>query len=549
VIDGRPVGSITVLGAFQRFLDGEAILEAIAELGRGHLAQVVVSAHNVTHRDIGAKLMFGLWNYTDSGLLDRAHARLFDHSMLLAELEKAGLRVVDRYDVVKPVSEQHFPEGHPALAAGATLNGLLFDAARQANPYSDTYQFVWLCAPSREVQRETLAHPREQSRPLLSAIVRTQGRRLHTLVELLTCLSGQSDVDFETVIVGHKLDAPSVEAVKRVIDDTPEWLRQKIRFLLADDGGRARPLNLGFAAARGRYICIIDDDDVPMANWVEEFRKLDVLHPGRILRCACVRQDSRNVSVDKRAGLRAEGRLERIYPSEYPFAEQFVENASPTTTLAFPRGAFHDLGLRFDETLGTLEDWDFLLRSSACCGVASSPEITGVFRWWLAAENSKALHSEREWQVNDEKVLRKQDQTYFIVPKGETEHIRRFVRDNKRYKTIYENAKHELEIYKSKIETYKSKIETYKSEIENYKSELNDKDLFVSLDSIESAILLSKRVARGASEDLIRPLRNGVRAKCRMLRIKIFLSLMSKRKRRDHRQKLRIYLAFLNHLH
>jgi hypothetical protein len=138
--------------------------------------------------------------------------------------------------------------------------------------------------------------------------------------------------------------------------------------------------------------------------------------------------------------------------------------------------------------------------------------------------------------------LRKQDQIYFIIPKGETEHIRRFVRDNRRYKAICENSKHESE-------TYKSKIETYKSEIENYKSEINDKDLLVSLDSIENAILLSKRVARGASEDLIRPLRNGVRAKCRMLRIKIFLSLMSKRKRRDHRQKLRIYLAFLNHLY
>ncbi len=64
VIAGRPVGSISVLDAIEHFADGDEVLQAIAEIARKNLALVVVSVPNVTHRDIGAKLAFGRWNYT-----------------------------------------------------------------------------------------------------------------------------------------------------------------------------------------------------------------------------------------------------------------------------------------------------------------------------------------------------------------------------------------------------------------------------------------------------------------------------------------------------
>src|SRR5664279_2395495 len=55
VIAGRPVGSISVLDALEHFVDGDEVLQAIAEIARKNLALVVVSVPNVTHRDIGAK--------------------------------------------------------------------------------------------------------------------------------------------------------------------------------------------------------------------------------------------------------------------------------------------------------------------------------------------------------------------------------------------------------------------------------------------------------------------------------------------------------------
>ena len=427
VVGNRKVGSITFLDVIEHVLDGDGIMQAIAELAREHLAFVVVSTPNIAHRDIGAKLAFGRWDYTDAGILDHTHTRLYDQKLLGAVLENAGLHVVDRYDVLEAESDQHFPEDHPVLARGTSLNQLLFSASTLSNPHATVNQFVWLCLPGDQSDRATYVTERRETRPLVSAIIRTQGRRLHTLSEVLTCLCGQSDDDFDVVVVGHRLDAPGLKAVERVIDDMPEWLRVKIRLVKVQDGGRARPLNVGFENAQGRYIAILDDDDIPKGNWVETFRKLDQLNPGRVLRSACVRQDVVNVRVNGRTGLRASGPLVRTYAAEFDLFDHFIENRSPPISLAFPRGAFHDLGIRFDETLETTEDWDFLMRVAAVCGVASSSTIAGIYRWWTTDESSRTVHPLEEWRQNYNVILRKLDSAPFILPKGEIGNIRRLM--------------------------------------------------------------------------------------------------------------------------
>jgi glycosyltransferase involved in cell wall biosynthesis len=428
VVGDRRIGSITALDTIERVGNCDQLLRDIACLARAHSAFVVLSAPNVTHCDIGAKLAFGRWDYTQSGMPGRTSARLFDQKLFALILERTGLHTIERNDIVQSKSDQHFPPDHPALASGTPLHGLLVSSANLVDRNSRVSKFIWVCAPALEVDRELFGVPRERkSRPFLTAVIRTQGRRNHTLVEVLNCLAAQSDSDFEIVVVGHRLEPSEVEAVQRVILDCGEWFRSRIRLLQVDDGGRSKPLNVGFENARGRYISIVDDDDIPMGNWVEEFRKLDGKNRGRILRCASVRQDVVNVQTNGKPGLRASGPPERLYPSEFHFLEHLLENKSPPIGLAFPRGAFHDLGIRFDESLNTTEDWDYILRVSALCGVASSPIITSIYRWWVVGESSRTDHSQIEWQQNREAILRKQDQQYYILPKGELARLRQMV--------------------------------------------------------------------------------------------------------------------------
>jgi glycosyltransferase involved in cell wall biosynthesis len=317
--------------------------------------------------------------------------------------------------------------------------------------------------------------------------------------------------------VGHRLDEAGVGGVKRAIDDTPKWLRDKIRLVRLEDGGRSRPLNVGFANARGRYIAIVDDDDIPMGNWVETFRELDSQTPGRVLRAVTVQQNVINVHINGRLGLRASGPPSRLYPSEFDIFDHFLDNRSPNTTIAFPRGAFHDLGIRFDESLETAEDWDFLMRVVAVCGVTSSPAISGIYRWWLENESSRSLHPPEQWRKNYERICRKLDQTPFILARGQISNLRR------RINSLGSGGA------PSPVDASQGRPPG-------------------QLHSAEDGIFWGEALARDLIPDLAKPLRTGVRARILLFRLKYWLHIASRRRRRKYRSRIQAYRQLMAHL-
>lgn len=82
--------------------------------------------------------------------------------------------------------------------------------------------------------------------PFLSVVTRTQGKRLHALRETLLCLAAQTCTDFEILIVAHKVAPELQPALGQVLEQLPDWLRARTRRLAVDEGGRTRPLNVGF---------------------------------------------------------------------------------------------------------------------------------------------------------------------------------------------------------------------------------------------------------------------------------------------------------------
>jgi len=429
VVANRPVHSISFLDTLEHLADGDgdATLRAIGRLARKHAAFVVISTPNVAHRDVGRKLALGHWTYTSAGLLDHTHLRLFDNQTFVRSLRQAGLYTIDTNNVTTVFSDQHFPATHPAIVSGSLLASFLAGLREQADPFGTINQFVHLVVPGLQTQDQSYVVKREVSRPLLSVLIRTQGKRIHTLEEALLCLAGQSSDDFEVLIIGHKLTLENQLRVERSIEDTPEWLRSKIQLIKVDDGNRTRPLNAGLIAASGQYLSILDDDDVPMAHWVETFGRLHGDSPGQVLRAVSVRQNVCNVAIGDFAGLRAEGTLEYFYPPTFQVLDHLYENWSPPTSLAFPRGLFDELGMRFDESLTTTEDWDFLMRAAGIVGVASVDEITSIYRWWVKDESSRTVHPQSEWTSNRQAILKKMDGNPFLLPKGAAAQIRQLI--------------------------------------------------------------------------------------------------------------------------
>ncbi|CAE6882697.1 methyltransferase domain-containing protein [Paraburkholderia domus] len=424
LVGERIVGSISMLDTLEHLQEGQQVLEALSDLAAEHSAFTVISVPNVAHRDIGFKLAFGLWDYTEDGLLDHTHVRLFNGSYLERALRHAGLHSIDSYDVRAALSDQHFPKTHPALSQATVLHRLLSSLRSGVDAHDDVQQFVRICVAGPKIAKQPFAHERAEKRPFLSIVTRTQGKRIQSLVEVFTCLAGQSSRDFEVLIMGHKLTLERQIAVERAIEDTPAWLRAKIRLILVNAGSRTRPLNEGFSAAQGEYISTLDDDDIPMAHWVETFQKLAASNPGRLLRSVVVRQNVINVEVQKRTGIRAVGPLEKLYPSEFKFLDNLLGNFTPNLGVAFPRGVFHDLHVKFDEDITTAEDWDYIMRVATIAGVACSPAITAVYQWWGSEHSSRTDHPDHEWRDNYHRILQKMDRNMVLFPPGTAREIR-----------------------------------------------------------------------------------------------------------------------------
>ncbi|MFC0284773.1 methyltransferase domain-containing protein [Camelimonas abortus] len=429
ILAGRQVRSLTMLDTLEHLPEGDTVLQVIREIISRDNAPAIISVPNVAHRDIGFRLALGQWDYTRAGLLDHTHTRLFTRKSFVRTLNAAGLHVIDSNDVRLSRSDQHFPDTLPSLAAGTTLHRLLGQLRNGVDDTADVNQFVVmvLAGPASGLKPYLEDDELDTKRPFLSVVTRTQGLRLYCLVEVLTALASQTDRDFEVIIVGHKLSLERQKAVERVIEDCPEWLRSAIRFVREYEGNRTVPLNRGFAEARGEYIVILDDDDLPFAHWVETFRQLAEKAPGAILRAVTARQSAVGVEICGAKGVRAVSAFSP-YPSRFDMLAHIVSNNSPNTTLAFPRGVFHDLKLRFDETLTTTEDWDFLMRAAFVVGVVSCDEITAVYRWWEGNhQSSRTDHDEAEWRRNHEAILGKFNQLPIILPPGSASQIRRLL--------------------------------------------------------------------------------------------------------------------------
>ena len=294
VLAGRQLAAITALDLIERLARPAELLTALADMANRHAgAPLVVSAANVSHFDLAAKLLSGRWDVTPAGLLDERHLSHFAPGRLEAELSRAGWKEVKADDFVVRRSDQHFPETLTALSAGTPLHDFLLEVREQSAPGALVDQFVRAYLPAAQSQLTAAQLPGSQAPgepapvPFLSVIVRTQGRRLVTLEDNLTSLAAQTNRDIEVVICCHDTADSDYAAVVEVMERLPRWLQDKTRAIRVDGGGRARPLQVGVEEASGRYVAFLDDDDLALCHWVEEFAKLVKLHPGAVVRAGC----------------------------------------------------------------------------------------------------------------------------------------------------------------------------------------------------------------------------------------------------------------------
>jgi glycosyltransferase involved in cell wall biosynthesis len=240
------------------------------------------------------------------------------------------------------------------------------------------------------------------------------------------CLAGQTCQDFEVFVVVHSTDATIVKAIGTLVAEFPLRLRTRIEVIACNRPGRSAPLNDAIGYARGAYVAILDDDDRVFAHWVETFKTIASGSPGALIRTRCTNQDFEvTAAEDTRAYARAVSWFSLPWPDTYDPVAHLLGNQTPNMSLAFPVGVFRNDRLCFDETLETSEDWDLANRAAMLRGVASTPEITEIYRWWTNGESTQFLVSREQWESNYLRIRAKLDARTILLPPGSVSRLSR----------------------------------------------------------------------------------------------------------------------------
>lgn len=137
---GRTYDRIVFADVLEHLMQPQRVLAAAATL-LAPGGQIVISVPNVAHGSLRLGLLQGLWEYRDTGLLDRTHIRFFHRRSIVELVTGAGLGVTRlRSTVVDPLASEveldreNLPD---ALVGWVRAQAEAFD-----------YQYVLSAAPS-----------------------------------------------------------------------------------------------------------------------------------------------------------------------------------------------------------------------------------------------------------------------------------------------------------------------------------------------------------------------------------------------------------------
>ncbi|MDA8317503.1 MAG: hypothetical protein M0010_20400, partial [Actinomycetota bacterium] len=123
---GRRVAALVIGDSLNRVGDLGGYLDGLHglcdELGG---VPVLVVSPNVTHLDIGAKLLIGRWDVTTSGTVSAAYVRHFSTAALHSTMAGHGFAELDAEDRTRARSDQHFPSDVAVLEPGTPVGALV----------------------------------------------------------------------------------------------------------------------------------------------------------------------------------------------------------------------------------------------------------------------------------------------------------------------------------------------------------------------------------------------------------------------------------------
>ena len=431
VVGERGLTAVLALDVVEHLVDPGPLLRALGRLAAAHPGlHLVVSIPNVTHTDIGIKLLLGRWDLSRIGLLDDTHVRFYNERLVTETLARAGWVEADAHDVVNAFSDQLFPADAPALRPGAPLRQTMWRIRMAAGPGGETYQFVRRFAHDPEaaaaVPQTPIVDrsPDDDDRAFLSVIVRDGGGHgVDALRALLSDLLAQTSDDFEVLLGG--CDGDALETIGALLSELGQppgdgegddeggplpALRPGVPVRAVADPDEGDWRDAAVAAATGRYVSVLDASARVAPGYVAAIRDAVEELPGRVVQHgaaaapAATLAECRSVPFADVAAGREPLALEPLdLATTVPFGTLVL------AAHAVPREACATNGLRFEagdaEAAATL----FLVRGVEMCGIVRTSDCLAV------VDEESGL---RDLAKDVEFVSAELDRTPVVLPEG-----------------------------------------------------------------------------------------------------------------------------------
>lgn len=120
-LHGKRFDRVMLLDILEHLQCPETILEQCHRLVAGD-GQVIISVPNIANISVRLTLLFGRFDYTERGILDRTHQRFFTRKTARRFLAAAGYNIIDEKTTVIPLE----------LTLGLSTKGLLFRTLNSA---------------------------------------------------------------------------------------------------------------------------------------------------------------------------------------------------------------------------------------------------------------------------------------------------------------------------------------------------------------------------------------------------------------------------------
>lgn len=200
-----------------------------------------------------------------------------------------------------------------------------------------------------------------ENKHLLTIIMRTcRVERFFLLKEAVQSVYNNDYRPIELIVVAQTEDDNFIYNLQKYINETKETdflIKLVINRTCQDE--RARNLNLGIQAAKGRYIGFLDDDDIFYPNHLSSL--VEALEENQDYNWAFSDVKLAFVSVDKNSHLDYIDYEYRFKQENYSFENLLKKNFIPLNSYLLNTDKIEQQHLLFDESFTFAEDYAFIL--------------------------------------------------------------------------------------------------------------------------------------------------------------------------------------------